>query len=216
MYIGRAFQYVFSSIISLCFHGLQKCQNDTFASSSLPYFILAFLKLYELEILSHWIAVETEAHTDEVTCSRSPSWYMRAKCFKLYLSKLSRGCYVNLSLPSKHLQPHFPHGLHYPLFPSIQRLTQQHCPVTDVSTKPSEAERGLEAKSPASILPTFLQIFHLALLLLLRKKRHPYPIEKGGAATETQLWSIKRALRRGSDDHAQWKSFLLKAKRGRN
>ena len=170
MYIGRAFQYVFSSIISLCLHGLQKCQNDIFASSSLPYFILAFLKLYELEILSHWIAVETEAHTDEVTCSRSPSWYMRAKCFKLYLSKLSRECYVNFSLPSKHLQPHFPHGLHYPLFPSIQRLTQQHCPVTDVSTKPSEAERGLEAKSPASILPTFLQMFHLALLLLLRKK----------------------------------------------
>lgn len=51
----------FPPITSLCFHGLQKCQNNTFASSSLPYFILAFLKLYELEIFSHWIAVETEA-----------------------------------------------------------------------------------------------------------------------------------------------------------
>lgn len=160
----------FFSITSLCFHGLQKCQNNTFASSSLPYFILAFLKLYELEILSHWIAVETEAHTDEVTCSRSHSWYMRAKCFKLYLSNSQESAMLTLVFCQSTfslISPLVSITLYFQVF---KDLHNQHCPVTEVSTKPSEAERGLEAKSPTSILPTFLQRFHLPLLLLLRKK----------------------------------------------
>ena len=157
-----------------------------------------------------------------MTSSRSHSWYVIAKCFKLYLSNSQESavltfvfCQSTFSL----ISPMVSITLYFQVFKDLHNW---HCPVTEVSTKPSEAERGQWKPShqPPSSLPSFRDSIYLCSSYLEKETPLPYPsdwyLQKERAATETQSWSIKRAPSRGSDDHAQWKSFLLKAKRGRN